>query len=135
MLHFGNALTPRAEGIHGAINQIPHRFFHIRDIVNFMKCYLLPYNANLKHKIAQDQNQAHRLHRLEDIFAELHHIISSFALGKVREHIKHFNLTKTPALPPFNRVFTTTMGLPCSHYNLTLLQTNRRHNIQNFRPQ
>jgi hypothetical protein len=101
MLRFGNALTPKAGGSYAAIKEIPHHFFHIRDIVNFIKHYLLQYNANLKHKIAQDRNQVHRLHRQEDIFAEIHHIISSLALGRAREHIKHLNLTKTTALPPF----------------------------------
>lgn len=71
MLHFSNALTLRAEGIHAAIKkEIPHSFLYIRDIISFMKRYLLRYNANLKHKLARDRDQVHRLHRQEDVFAE-----------------------------------------------------------------
>lgn len=136
MLHFGNATTSRAEGIHATIKkEIPHRFLHLRDIINFMKLYLLQHNAGLKHKIAQDRDRIRNLHR-QDLFAELHHTISSFAVEKVREHMKLYNLTMNTALPPCTKVFTATMGLPCSHYIQTLLRRpNPRLKVSNFHPQ
>lgn len=135
--HFGNASSNRAESIHRAIKkELPHSNSDIQGVINSLKRYC---QVNLFKVVLELANQKEsRDDRLTHfIFNECHRVISSYAMKKVLEHCRQWNLMSRHGRPldACTRVFTTVAGLPCAHYVQRHLLSRLPLSVEDFHDQ
>ncbi len=112
--HYGNTVTSRAEGAHAALKHaLQVSTGDLKTVVDRISHVLT--NQHIEYLAAVDTAKmrvplALRIALLRDLVGR----ISPHALRKVFEQYERLTVTAT-VLPACTNVFTTTMGLPCSH--------------------
>ena len=64
-----------------------------------------------------------------------HGLISPFALDKVCDHMRYFNLKENTVLKPYTGQFKLFMGLPCAHVIQEYLQAKELLQSDHFNTQ
>lgn len=116
--HFGNASSNRAEGIHRAVKiTLPHRNLGIQGLCNCLKRWCQATYPQLKLDLANQKQRRDIRLAFYWFLAGLHTVISRFALNKVLDHCRQWNLLARPqrGIDPCTHVFSTVYGLPCAH--------------------